>query len=310
MGRTRKTGDAISGWLVLDKPLGMTSTQALGKVRWLLNAKKAGHAGTLDPLASGVLPIAFGEATKTIPFMVDAVKTYEFTVQWGVSTATLDAEGEVTARSDVRPARAAIEAILPDFLGNIQQMPPAFSALKIDGKRAYDLARAGEEVTLQAREVRVDTLDLVAMVDADHASFRLTCGKGTYVRSMARDLAAALGTEGHVSALRRTRVGVFTKAQFMSIQTLEQMKDTDRALSALMPLSAALGDMPAIIISPAQAQHLRHGRTISLLPAQSPGGMINGTVFTNYFAHCDGEAIALGTIDGGQFKPMRVFNAN
>lgn len=308
MGRSRKKGDAITGWLVLDKPLGMTSTQALGKVRYLLNAKKAGHAGTLDPLASGVLPLAFGEATKTIPFMMDARKSYDFSVHWGAMTNTLDAEGEVIARSDARPDRAAIEAILPSFLGDIMQMPPIFSALKVDGKRAYDLARAGEEVKLKARPVRVDGLELVDIPDADHASFRLDCGKGTYVRSLARDIAQALGTQGYVSTLRRTRVGAFAQDKAISLEAVEGLVHAGTALEKLEPLSAALSGIATLSVSAAQAQDLRHGRAILVLPMQH-AGLGKADPASPVYAHHDGEAIALGTMDGTQLKPMRVFNA-
>ncbi|PHS25178.1 MAG: tRNA pseudouridine(55) synthase TruB [Robiginitomaculum sp.] len=304
MGRVRKKGQNITGWLVLDKPLGLTSTQALGKVRWLLDAKKAGHAGTLDPLASGVLPLAFGEATKTINFMMDARKIYEFTVQWGIATATLDAEGEVVARSDVRPDRTEIEAVLARFVGDIEQRPPKFSAIKVDGMRAYDLARAGAEVVLKSRPVRIDALTLNDTSDADHAAFTVHCGKGTYVRSLARDLADALGTKGHVVHLRRTRVGPFYTDQALSIDALEALVNTGAALGALQPLSAALTDIAHFEVSAEQAADIRLGRAITLdaasLVALEEGAQV--------YAHCAGQPVAIGHVDAGIFKVIRGFN--
>jgi tRNA pseudouridine55 synthase len=301
MGRTRKKGQNITGWLVLDKPLGQSSTQALGKARYLLDAKKAGHAGTLDPLASGVLPLAFGEATKTIPFMVDAQKTYTFTIAWGASTTTLDAEGEVTERSDVRPTQAEIMATLPGFIGQIEQIPPAFSAIKVDGKRAYALARAGEEVALAARTIRIDALVLQGLPDADHACFEVQCGKGTYVRSLMRDLAAALGAKGHISALRRTQVGAFDESASLSIETLAGM-NADERMQALLPLDAALSHLPAIDVSLEQAQDLRHGRAIT------PSNLPNGPAQSNLYAHQSETPVAIGMLEDGFFKPGRVFN--
>ncbi|PHS27375.1 MAG: tRNA pseudouridine(55) synthase TruB [Robiginitomaculum sp.] len=309
MGRTRKKGKDITGWLVLDKPLGLTSTQALGKARWLLDAKKAGHAGTLDPLASGVLPLAFGEATKTINFMMDARKTYEFTVQWGQSTTTLDAEGEVTGTSDVRPDRAAIEGVLGQFIGDIEQMPPAFSAIKVDGKRAYDLARAGEEVVLRARPVRIDALTLQDIPDADHAGFTVQCGKGTYVRSLMRDIAVALGAHGHVVRLRRTRVGPFEAAQAIGLEALEERATKGDALETLKPLHSALADLVSLSLGIDQAQDVRHGREILLSPEQQQAVLARGAPEdAPRYAHLDEEPIAIGRQEGVVFKPVRVFN--
>ncbi len=315
MARSRKTGQAITGWLVLDKPLGMSSNQALGKARWLLNAKKAGHAGTLDPLASGVLPIAFGEATKTIAFMMDAQKGYRFTIRWGVSTSTLDAEGDVLARSAVRPDRAAIEAVLPRFVGEIEQVPPAFSALKVDGKRAYALARAGQEVALKARRVRIDALRLLERPDADHARFAVECGKGTYVRALARDLARALGAEGHVSALRRTRVGPFGEKQAIGLGALEEMVHKARALEVLMPLAAVLDDIPALAVSDANAQRIRHGQAIALTPQQAQAlatqtlpDMPAASAECMVYVCCGNQPVAICKQEGARLKTVRVFN--
>ncbi|CAN0145949.1 unnamed protein product, partial [Chrysoparadoxa australica] len=266
---SRKKGDQNHGWLVLDKPLDMTSTQAVGKCRWLYNAKKAGHAGTLDPLASGILPIAFGEATKTVPFAQEAGKTYRFTIRWGESTTTQDAEGDVVATSDVRPAREAIEAALPQFIGDIQQVPPKFSAIKVDGERAYDLARAGEEVELSARPVRIDDLTILDMPSTDLCVLEMRCGKGAYVRSIARDLAHALGTEGHVAALRRTQVGPFTTEDAITLAALEDLVHKARALEALLPVETALDDIPALAVTDGEAFQLRQGRPVVLPPRQA-----------------------------------------
>ena len=221
MGR-RKSGDPVSGWVCLDKPLGLGSTGAVGKVRALLKAQKAGHAGTLDPLASGILPIALGEATKTMPFATDASKSYRFTVEWGRATTTLDLEGETSATSDVRPTPEAAAEALKAFVGEISQVPPAFSAIKVDGERSYDLAREGRAVELAPRTVTIHAARVSAAPDADHLEVEIDCGKGVYVRSLARDLAAALGTVGHVCALRRTRVGPFTEANAISLESFAE----------------------------------------------------------------------------------------
>ena len=232
MGR-RKRGQAVDGWVCLDKPEGLGSTDAVTRVRRLFDAQKAGHAGTLDPLASGVLPIALGEATKTVPYLMEARKTYRFTVAWGEETASFDREGEVVARSDVRPTRAEVEAALPAFVGAIRQVPPAFSAIRIGGERAYDLARAGQEVALEAREVVVHSAAVTAQPDADHVEIEVSCGKGTYIRALARDLAAALGAHAHVSALRRTRVGRFCAETAVTLEKLREMVHGGAAQEAL-----------------------------------------------------------------------------
>ncbi len=315
MGRARKKGKAITGWLVLDKPLEMSSTAALGKARWLLGARKAGHAGTLDPLASGVLPIAFGEATKTIALMMAAQKVYRFTVRWGVSTQTLDAEGAVLARSAMRPERAAIEAALPRFVGVIEQVPPAFSAIKVDGQRAYALAREGQAVALQPRRVRIDALRLLAQPDAEHATFEVTCGKGTYVRALARDLAKALGAEGHVSALRRTRVGPFGEKQAIGLGALEEMVHKARALEVLMPLAAVLDDIPALAVSAADAQRIRHGQAIALPPQQAQALATQALpdrpavhAEQMVYVHCGQQPVAICKQNGVRLNVVRVFN--
>jgi tRNA pseudouridine55 synthase len=286
----------ISGWLILDKPLNMTSTQAVGKVRWLFSAKKGGHAGTLDPLATGILPIALGEATKTVPFVQDGTKTYRFAVTWGIATETADAEGGITARSDVRPEEAAIRAVLPRFTGVIMQTPPAYSAIKIGGERAYDLVRAGEDVVLEPREVEIDTLDLIAHTP-DASTFEMTCGKGTYVRALAVDLAAALGTVGHVSLLRRTAVGPFSEADAVTPDALEST-DRDRILK---PLSAALGDLPEIRLDAAQVINIRNGNPVLLTGAGAP------IALPEAWASHGGNAVAIGEVAQGKFHPHRVF---
>ncbi|MEM7569801.1 MAG: tRNA pseudouridine(55) synthase TruB [Pseudomonadota bacterium] len=292
MGR-RKKGRPLSGWLNFHKPLGMTSTQAVGKTRWLLGAQKAGHAGTLDPLASGILPIAFGEATKVLPFLVDARKTYRFEVTWGRATSTDDLEGETIATSDVLPDLQAIETALPQFIGSISQVPPAFSAIKVDGKRAYDLARAGEDVTLKARTVEVHELTLID-VQADRALFDVLCGKGTYVRSLARDLADALGTQGHVSLLQRRQVGPFGLEDAISLEKLEA---TRHKPSLLAPLETVLDDIPALAVSAQDAQKVRHGQAIHTQEHR------DGDVLLT----CNGQALALAQVTGPMVQPRRVF---
>jgi len=312
----RKKGQDIHGWVILDKPLDMTSTQAVGAVRRLFDAKKAGHAGTLDPLASGVLPIALGEATKTVPFAQDGAKTYRFTIQWGESTDTLDAEGEVIAQSDVRPSRDAIAAALPDFIGDIAQIPPKFSAIRIDGARAYDLARAGEEVEMVARPVTVHGLKLLDAPSSDLAVLELHCGKGTYVRAIARDLAAKLGTEGHVAALRRVAVGPFAAANAVTLDELTEMAHKGRASDGLHPVETALDDIPALAVTEDEAQSLRQGRPIVLLPRQAqelrdkrrPRDIAGKDGSRLALAMCGETAAAIGEARAGRFEPVRVFN--
>ncbi|MCB9984028.1 MAG: tRNA pseudouridine(55) synthase TruB [Rhodospirillales bacterium] len=306
MGR-RKKGDKIDGWINLDKPLGLTSTQAMAKVRRILNAQKAGHAGTLDPLATGILPIALGEATKTIPFMQDRHKTYEFTVTWGERRDTDDSEGETLATSDVRPARDDVEAILADFTGVISQIPPRFSAIKIDGQRAYDLARDGEEVELKAREVFIESLELLE-VRGNEADFVMTCGKGTYVRSLARDMAESLGTCGYVSALRRTRVGGFAQERAISLEKLEEMGD--KAREALLPLVSALDDIPALALKEAEVAKLRNGQVVSFVSKPDferikAAGLENGQSAVAVFRDLP---VALVERKGPNIQPVRVFN--
>lgn len=306
MGNRRKKGRPVSGWLPLDKPEGVTSTRILSEVKRLFDAQKAGHAGTLDPLASGMLPIAFGEATKTVSYVMDGRKIYRFAVRWGVQTDTDDTEGHAIAHSDSRPAPEEILAALPEFTGTIVQVPPAFSALKIDGERAYDLAREGEAVVLEPREVEIHRLTLVDVPDADHAVFEAECGKGTYVRAVARDLGRRLGTLGHVTALRRLLVGPFGEADMVTIDQLRAAaaEGGPAALDAfLKPTAAALFALPSLNFGGNDVARLRRGQPVILRGRDAP-------LFTGEaYATAAGQLIALGEVAEGAFSPRRVFEA-
>ncbi len=304
----RKKGDPVSGWVCLDKPLELGSTQAVGRVRRLFNAQKAGHAGTLDPLATGILPIALGEATKTVSFMMDAMKGYRFTIAWGETTTTLDREGEIAATSDVRPTRTAVEAALPAFIGDIQQIPPAYSAIMVDGERSYDLARAGEAVEHAARTVTVHAIDIVDAPDADHITLSMRCGKGTYVRALVRDLAAALGTEAHVADLRRTFVGPFGEQNAISLEMLEDLVHRGARQEALLPVETALDDIPALAMTDEDAFRLSQGRGVVLLPRQveTVKASLNGASRTVLATH-KGRAAAICEMRAGQIRPVRNF---
>ncbi|PCI50054.1 MAG: tRNA pseudouridine(55) synthase TruB [Alphaproteobacteria bacterium] len=301
MARKRK-GIKLNGWLVIDKPLDMGSTQVVGKCRWLTKAQKVGHGGTLDPLATGILPIAFGEATKTIPFIMDARKTYEFTVTFGEARSTDDGEGEVIATSDHRPTEADIRAALPAFMGRITQVPPIYSAVKIGGRRAYDLARAGEEVKVKSREVDIFSLDLISC-DGHQANLRTTCGKGTYVRSLARDLAVKIGTVGYVSALRRTRVGPFDLKLSISLEKLEELSHSAPPETWILPVVTVLDDILALAVTEEQAKILSHGQKLAVSDHLEPG-IIRVMTGTRLVALCDVEITPETTI----IKPVRVFN--
>ncbi|MBA2126387.1 tRNA pseudouridine(55) synthase TruB [Hyphomicrobium methylovorum] len=301
----RKKGAPVHGWLVLDKPINMTSTQAVGAVRRLLNAQKAGHSGTLDPLATGILPIALGEATKTVSFAVDGEKAYRFTVRWGAETETDDTEGAVTQTSDKAPLVSEIEALLPQFRGEIMQVPPCYSAIKVDGARAYDLARDGETVVLDARPVFIDSLDLVDMPDALTSVFEARCGKGTYVRALARDLGRLLGCFGHVISLRRTRVGPFHEAAAVSLETLQAAANSEDGadpLSLLQPVEAALSALPELLVSQSDAASLTRGQTVLIRGRDAP--VLSGPAY----ATSKGRLIALGELAQGALHPTRVFN--
>ncbi len=304
MGRRRRGGRAINGWLVIDKDEGMTSTAVVTAVRRLTQAQKAGHGGTLDPLATGVLPIALGEATKTVPFVMDATKSYDFTVRFGEARDTDDSEGAVVDRSDSRPADADLASALDRFRGTIQQVPPRYAAVKIDGERAYDLARRGEIVTLEPRPVTVHALELIDRPDADHARFAMTCGKGAYVRAIARDLGAALGCYGHVTALRRSSVGAFAVEDGITLATLERIVVDDALPQALVPLSTALAGIPALAVTEPQAQRLRAGQAIRAAARLLQGEQEADTIRVQLA----GEVVALARFDGEWVSPLRVFN--
>ncbi|MFW8593613.1 tRNA pseudouridine(55) synthase TruB [Cribrihabitans neustonicus] len=301
MARKRKGRD-ISGWLVVDKPAGMTSTAVVNKVRWALEAKKAGHAGTLDPEATGVLAVALGEATKTVPYITDALKAYTFTVRLGQSTNTDDAEGEVIAESESRPTDAQIKEALLPFLGEIMQVPPKFSAVKIDGQRAYKLARDGEDVEIAARPLWVEELILLDRPDEDHVVLEMTCGKGGYVRSIARDLGEALGCHGHVKELRRIWSGPFDAEDGISLAEIERLARTPELDSRLRPLEEGLADLPEVKCTPEGAAKLRNGNPGMVLP----GGSVE--YGDEAWASLDGRAVAVGVWKAGTLHPARVFN--
>ncbi|MCH8239932.1 MAG: tRNA pseudouridine(55) synthase TruB [Proteobacteria bacterium] len=302
----RRRGRPVHGWLVLDKPEGLTSSDAVARVKWFYQAAKAGHAGTLDPLASGVLPIALGEATKTVSFAIDGVKGYRFTVTWGVETETDDAEGAALKTSGARPDRADIERVLPRFTGDIEQVPPRYSAIKVDGARAYDLARDGAEFELAPRTVTVAALSILEVPDKDHCMLEAVCGKGTYVRSLARDLGRELGCFAHVSALRRTRVGPFHDSAAISLDKLQQLGHSAAGFegldAVLVPVETALDDIPALAISGDDAARLARGQAVLLRGRDAP--ILSGPVY----ATSRGVLVALGEVIRGELRPRRVFN--
>ena len=300
MARTRK-GRAVSGWLIVDKPAGVTSTGVVNKVKWAFNAQKAGHAGTLDPAATGVLAVALGEATKTVALITDALKCYRFTVTLGAATTTDDAEGEVIRTSDLRPSDAEIAAALSQFRGQIMQVPPQFSAVKVDSERAYDLARDGEEMDLVARPLWVDSLDIVSRPDADHVELEMVCGKGGYVRSIARDLGQALGCLGHVKGLHRVWSGPFDLDGAVTMERIEELARTDEIDTLLQPVELALADLPELPATPEGAARLRNG---------NPGMVIASGVEwgTLAWASFQGRALAIGHYRSGELHPNRVLN--
>jgi tRNA pseudouridine55 synthase len=307
MSRKRR-GEPVHGWIAFDKPVGMTSTQAVAAVRRAANAEKAGHGGTLDPLASGMLPIALGEATKSVQWAMAGAKRYRMTIRWGEATATDDAEGAVTERSPNRPGEAQIRAALPAFTGDIMQVPSTYSAILIDGRRAYDLARAGETVELAARPIRIDSFELVACEDEDHAVFEIGCGKGAYMRSLGRDLARVLGTVGHLSRLRRLSVGKFTVENAISVDMLSEFGHIRRLSEHLLPIETALDDIPALALTEAEALRLRHGQSVRpLCPADRAciDQLGNGSIVS---VSAGGKLVALAEIDVGMLRPVRVLN--
>jgi len=317
----RKKGRNVSGWVVLDKPAGMGSTEAVSKVKWLFRAEKAGHAGTLDPLASGMLPIALGEATKTVPYVMDGAKIYRFTVSWGAERSTDDLEGAVTATSDNRPTEAQIRALMPKYTGVVMQVPPQFSAVKINGERAYDIARSGETVEISAREIEIGRLDIVAMPDSDHTLFEVECGKGTYVRSLARDMGRDLGCYGHVSDLRRESVEPFETEDLVTVAELEaaagivrtedggeSRPDPDEtpgiyeALDGFMVETAvALENLPEVPLGDDAANKVRLGNPVIVRGRDAP------VEAADAFATQRGKLVAIGSVEAGMFKPRRVF---
>ncbi len=299
MARKRK-GRPIHGWLIVDKPLGITSTAVVNKARWALQAQKAGHAGTLDPLATGLVAVAFGEATKTVPVAQEGLKTYRFTVRLGQKTTTDDAEGEIIAQSDTRPTDAEITAALAGFTGDIEQIPPQFSAVKVEGERAYDLAREGVEMDLAARPLYVERLALIARPDPDHAELEMICGKGGYVRSIARDLGEVMGCHGHVSALRRLASGAFTLSGALPFEALDGLRDSAE-LPALLPLEAGLTDLPETTVREAQAERLRNGNPAPVATSDLEYG-------DQAWASCDGRPVAIVMYKAGMLHPSRVFN--
>jgi tRNA pseudouridine55 synthase len=310
----RRKGQAIHGWVVVDKPVGTTSTESVGAVKRVFDAQKAGHAGTLDPMASGVLAVALGEATKTVSFAMEAEKSYRFTARWGEGRDSDDAEGRVTGTSPARPSRTDIETLLPRFTGEISQVPPRFSAIKVDGERAYDLARDGEVPDLQARPVAIHAVRLLGQPDPDRADFEMRCGKGAYVRAWVRDFAAALGTLGHVSELRRTAVGQFTIQDAIPLEKLKSFVHSPAAFEYLRPISTALDGIPALAVTGPDTVRLRCG-----LPVLMRAGLfarireeapedddLQG--LTVYLSSAAGEPVALAELSGGELRPFRVFN--
>lgn len=300
MARAKK-GRAISGWLVVDKPAGITSTAVVNKVKWAMDAQKAGHAGTLDPAATGVLAIALGEATKTVPYITDALKCYRFVVNLGAATTTDDAEGEVIAREAARPSDAQIEAALVGFRGDIEQVPPQFSAVKVEGERAYDLAREGEAMILAARPLWVERLQLIARPSVDQVELEMVCGKGGYVRSIARDLGEVLGCLGHVAWLRREWSGPFTAGEGISIEEIDRLAKTGELDAWLKPLELGLADLPELPCTPEGAVRLKNGNPGMVLTSSASYG-------EEAWASYQGRAVAVGVYKAGELHPSRVFN--
>ena len=307
MARRRK-GRPVHGWVIVDKPRGLTSTQVVGQVRRIFDAQKVGHGGTLDPLATGVLPIALGEATKTVSYAMDGEKTYRFTLRWGLATDTDDAEGAVVEESARRPSEAEIRAVVPDFLGSIEQTPPTFSAIKVAGRRAYDLARSQKPVELASRRILIHDLALVPADDPDHATFEVRSGKGAYMRALARDLGHALGTCAHIVSLRRTAVGPFLEADAISLESLQSLRHSAAASEILLPVETALDDIPALALSESEASRLRSGQAVSLLARSDRdriGALAQGCIVCAMSAS---KPVALARYEAGELQPVRVLN--
>lgn len=312
MARTKK-GNKIDGWVNLHKPVGITSTQALAAVKRALKPQKAGHAGTLDPLASGILPIALGEATKTVPYVQDCIKTYNFTVTWGEQRTTDDAEGVALKTSDKRPAQAEVESLLSGFLGEIEQTPPQFSAIKVDGERAYDLARDGETVELKSRIVYIESLEIISHT-AGETTFRCICGKGTYVRSLARDMGLKLGCFGYISALERASVGPFALESAISLDIFQNPDDKPSPEQVLLPLQTALDDIPVLALREQEAARLKNGNGLTFLSKpdlerMSQAGIEwEGRNIVTALVTYDKKAIAIVEVEGPELHPIRIFN--
>ena len=307
MGRKHR-GKAIHGWIIIDKPGGLSSNAVVGRVRRLTGAAKVGHAGTLDPMATGVLPMALGEATKIVSYLMDGAKAYRFTVRWGEQRDTDDAEGEVVATSDARPAKEQILVVLGNFIGDIEQVPPVFSAIKIEGKRAYALARADQAPEMKPRTVHIEDLKLLNVVDEDHAEFEAVSGKGAYMRSLARDLGTALGTVGHIVQLRRIAVGPFDEKQAISLDKLESLRHSAPLSEHLLPVETVLDDIPALALTETEARKLNQGQAIPVLPVASRSPLKNIGQGDVVRVMAEGRLVALAKINGGEIRPFRVMN--
>ena len=307
MGRKHR-GKAIHGWIIIDKPGGLSSNAVVGRVRRLTGAAKVGHAGTLDPMATGVLPMALGEATKIVSYLMDGAKAYRFTVRWGEQRDTDDAEGEVVATSDARPAKEQILVVLGNFIGDIEQVPPVFSAIKIEGKRAYALARADQAPEMKPRTIHIEDLKLLSVVDADHAEFEAVSGKGAYMRSLARDLGTALGTVGHIVQLRRISVGPFDEKQAISLDKLESLRHSAPLSEHLLPVETVLDDIPALALTETEARKLNQGQAIPVLPVASRSPLKNIGQGDVVRVMAEGRLVALAKINGGEIRPFRVIN--
>lgn len=296
-----RKGNKVDGWIIVDKDNGMTSADVVRRVKRILHPQKIGHAGTLDPLATGILPLALGEATKTVSYITDAIKEYEFTIHWGEERTTDDSEGDVVKTSNLRPGEKDIIKELPGFIGEIEQIPPQFSALKVDGQRAYKLARAGKRVELKPRLVKIDTFEPISgQNDKDHASFHVICGKGTYIRALARDLGRKLQCFGHITAIRRTVVGPYSQSRAFSLAKLDDLSHSARVLEALIPVMTALDDIPALAVTKDEARRIKNGQVIRLPTKKS------GTVCLTL----DKTLVALATVEDGETRPLRIFNLN
>lgn len=296
-----RKGNKVDGWIIIDKDSGMTSADVVRRVKRILHPQKIGHAGTLDPLATGILPLALGEATKTVSYITDAIKEYEFTIRWGEERTTDDSEGDIVKTSNLRPGEKEIIKELPGFIGEIEQIPPQFSALKVDGQRAYKLARAGKRVELKPRLVKIDTFEPISgQNDKDHASFHVICGKGTYIRALARDLGRKLQCFGHITAIRRTVVGPYSQSRAFSLAKLDDLSHSARVLEALIPVMTALDDIPALAVTKDEAWRIKNGQVIRLPTKKS------GTVCLTL----DKTLVALATVEDGETRPLRIFNLN